>query len=199
MTRPYPMPPTNVQLSNDYTGDDRGHFLSREPTKRTLKVSEAVWQSYGPNAAPGILKFKLAIGPSFTTNLKAPDGTDWFETATSGPNFRPILVEYWARNIYYGYYANRLDTSPVDTKTLDGLLEAGNSLTSSFSSEIKTISNTIHYSCPTPTKALEITSYQSAVTLVDGNVQQLEQVLDTTNDKFDPVLFAMKANGPVRL
>ena len=45
--RPYSLPPTNVQMSNDYVGIDRGLFLTRTDNS-FLRVTEAEWHTYGP-------------------------------------------------------------------------------------------------------------------------------------------------------
>ncbi len=192
MTRPYPQPPTNVQLTNDYVGDDRGIFLTREPVKRKLRVVEAEWTTFGPNASPGHLRFKLGIGPDFTQKLKLPDGTEWFETVTSGPNFRPILVEYWAKHIYYNYYATLMDPLPVPSEQINGIIDAGNSQTRAFVPSIASVENIALYYATVPTKALTLEAYDTSVRLATGGQIEIDQSIDTLDDKFDPVLFASR-------
>lgn len=194
--RPYSLPPTNVQMSNDYVGIDRGLFLTRTDNS-FLRVTEAEWHTYGPNTSPGILRFKLgkfktqpSTPASYNTPTKLKDlnGNEWFEVATSGPNFRPVMVEYWAKFIYYHYYSGGAFIEPITLDYIDGLKEAGESLTKSLATfaKIDSILNVAKYKVSNG-KPLELISYTSTA-VVGGNPLTVDSKVETLDDKFDPVL-----------
>lgn len=172
--RPYSLPPTNVELDNDYVGIDRGLFLSRESTPRYLRVVEAQWNSHGPNTAPGILQAKIgAYNTKPETDedydhyelLTHVNGNEWFEVYTTGPIFKPILVEHWIKYIYYNYYVNKNSPSSLldNVSFMNDIKSVGTDFVRALVPSIKSITNTANYSVSTG-KPLELTNFTSEVT-----------------------------------
>lgn len=129
MPHPTPATPTNVQHSNPYSDLSRGLFLIRNPESaiKFARVHAANWVSKGPAAGIGHLQFQLmgyATQPSTAAQyaagalMDAPDGTKWFDCLTRGLVTKPIMVEYWATNIFYNHYveedADKLSQEEID-------------------------------------------------------------------------------------
>lgn len=201
--RPHSTPPTNVQLSTDYSGVDRGLFLTRDSTPKYLRVITAQWVSYGPVGSPGILKFKIGMYNSKPktpaeygnyTLLKARNNDEWFDVATSGPIHSPVLAEYWAQFIYYNYYILQSDIDSVydHPPLVNDIIAVGTNLTKAIVPAINSIVNTAIFNS-TSTKPLELTSFISRATPTVGT----EKIIDFTSDidptsRFEPVLEASR-------
>lgn len=115
MTQPVPEYPTNVQASNPYQGIDRGLFVIAGPVPKFARVHAARWESYGPSSGIGRLEYQIMTFTTAPTTpaeymagvlAKAPDGGEWFDCLVKGSLLPPIVVEYWARQSYQGYFLN---------------------------------------------------------------------------------------------
>lgn len=115
MTQPVPEYPTNVQASNPYQGIDRGLFVISGPVPKYARVHAARWESYGPSSGIGRLEYQIMTFTTAPTTpqeymsgvlAEAPDGGQWFDCLVKGSLLPPIMVEYWARSSYQGYYLN---------------------------------------------------------------------------------------------
>lgn len=115
MPHPTPAPPINVQHSNPFNDLTRGLFVIRNPESaiKFARVHAASWNSKGPAAGIGRLEFQLmgytaqpTTAAQFAAGvlLDAPDGTKWFDCLTRGLVVKPIMVEYWATNIFFNHY-----------------------------------------------------------------------------------------------
>lgn len=115
MTHPIPLPPENITTENTYAEIDRGYFVvNRDGVSVIARVVEAEWICRGPEIAQGILKFKLkTYGRNIPSTpeavhagepLLAPNGSEWFDTATRGAVHHPIMAEYWANWIMRNHY-----------------------------------------------------------------------------------------------
>lgn len=201
--RPHSTPPTNVQLSNDYVGVDRGLFLTRDATPKYLRVITAQWVSYGPVGSPGILKFKIGMydtKPETTSDynsytlLKSRNDDEWFDVTTSGPIHSPILVEYWAQFIYYNYYLlqSNIDSVYDHPPLVNDIIAVGKNLSKAIVPAINSIVNTAIFKV-SDGRPLELTSYVSRVTPSIGS----EKIIDFTSEidiheKFEPLIEASK-------
>lgn len=198
--RPHSTPPTNVEASNDYTGIDRGLFLSRDPTPKYLRVVQAEWTSYGPSGSPGLLKFKLA---QYDTKPETPEdyndftflesspGNEWFDIATSGQTDKAILVEYWAKFIYYNYYILNSNPSPIseNEKIVTGIKETGKGFTNALVPSIEEVKIVAVYSI-SHGEPLSLSSFKVQVTPKVGSkvTKDITETINTATTKIDPVI-----------
>lgn len=203
--RPYSLPPTNVEIHNDYTGMDRGLFLSRDPSPKYMRVVEAEWVSYGPSSAPGILRFRLGMYNAKPTTaaqydnytpVKAKGNDEWFDVATSGPIHSPLLVEYWAKFIYYNYYLDKTDSEiqsvMEDTNLVNDIKSVGAAFVESIVPSFKEFEVTAKYIVSTGLP-LSLTSMSAKVTPKVGDPKTVNLRQAVTNDRtFDPVIAASK-------
>lgn len=203
--RPYSTPPTNVEGSNDYVGVDRGLFLSRDPSPKYLRVVQADWKTYGPSNAPGILRFKLGQYPERPvtdeqfeqyTILKAHGGDEWFDVSTSGPINSAILVEYWAKFIYYNYYIltppDKLQSVMDDEPLVADIKGIGKAFTKSLVPSIDEIVVQAMYGTTlgTPLSLLALSAEATPV-VGDSKVINLKALVDNPKG-FDPVIAVSK-------
>lgn len=113
MRHPIPESPTNVQSTNPYTGVDRGLMMLSGRYTGFARIHSARWICNGPPAAISHIEFQVMRYETMPTTptqyaagtlLKAPDGSDWFECISKGDCTKPIMVEYYARNVFQTYY-----------------------------------------------------------------------------------------------
>lgn len=201
--RPYSPPPTNVQVENDYTGIDRGLFLSRDLEPKYLRVISAEWTSHGPSGSPGLLRFKIGryTEKPITDDdynqfefIKSRDNEEWFDVATSGPIHIPVLAEYWAKYIYFNYYLiqSQIDSIYEHQALIEDIVATGTSFTQSVAPSIKSVTNKATYSVAHG-KPLMLTEFTSKLTPVTGMARDIdltEQV--PVSQKWDPVVYMFK-------
>ena len=199
--RPIPLPPTNVEIGNDYRELDSGLFMDRNDPPTFLRVSEAIWITNGPSTAPGILKFKLrqyATQPvteddfeGGTPYIPKHSNNEWFEVQTTGPAHAPILVEYWAKHIFYNYYmlfGNNVEDVSSRPQEIDRIAQTGKSFTRALNPKVDSVVNTVRYAV-SKGKPLQLISYQSNYILTEtGLGESADMMEDTANLKFDPVI-----------
>lgn len=203
MTQPVPEYPTNVQASNPYQGIDRGLFVISGPTPKYARVHAARWESYGPSSGIGRLEYQIMTFTTAPTTpeqymsgvlAEAPDGGQWFDCLVKGSLLPPIMVEYWARQSYLGYYLNtevqtphllsdqeksfNFDQAKVFTKTMGRPL---------LLDEIEFVV-TFNQTFGTPLERSSIT-----LTLKHGPEDDMKETVLTEfgQDPFDPVLYAL--------
>lgn len=198
--RPYSTPPTNVELSNNYQGLDRGLFITRDPEPQYLRVVNAQWMTWGPSGSPGLLRARIGrfetrpILPEDYENfefLTTATGDEWFEVVTTGPIHKAILVEYWIKFIYYNYYVLNSQPVPVsaDERALLTMVQTGTEFTRSLAPSINVIENQVVYTVQ-PDLPLTLTSFISKVTPEIGE-ERLEDLTEralVAGDRFDPVI-----------
>lgn len=203
--RPYSMPPTNIEGENDYDEIDRGLFLSRDDDPKYLRVIQADWKSYGPSNSPGILRFRLgqyATKPTTDaqyanyTVLKAHGSDEWFDVATSGPTHSAVLVEYWAKFIYYNYYVlqapSAIQSVLQDTVLVNDIKGVGDTFTKALVPSIKNIAVQSMYGLA-PGKPLGLVALSAAVTPAVGSAKTIDLIPALTDFKrFDPVIASSK-------
>lgn len=199
--RPIPLPSTNVEIGNDYRNMDCGLFIDRNDPPVFLRVCEAIWITNGPSTAPGILKFKLrqyATQPvteddfeGGTPYMPKHSNNEWFEVQTTGPAHVPILVEYWAKHIFYNYYllfGNNVEDISSRPLEIERIAQTGKSFTRALNRKLDSVVNTARYTV-SKGKPLQLISYQSNYILADtGENHSVDMMEDTGNLKFDPVI-----------
>lgn len=203
--RPYSTPPTNIQGDNDYTGIDRGLFLTRDAPPKYLRVVQADWKSYGPNSSPGVLRFKLGQYSSKPTTdaeynnftiLKAHGNDEWFDVTTSGPIHSPVLVEYWAKFIYYNYYSikapNEIISVLDDTNLIDDVKGIGQNFTQAVMPSMRSAVNQAMYGV-TIGEPLSLIAMSATITptVGDNKIINLKSHIADFK-KFDPIVTASK-------
>lgn len=113
MSHPIPESPTNVQSTNPYTGVDRGLMLLNGRYNGFARIHAARWIANGPPGGISRIEFQvmryatMPVTPSeyaAGSLLTAPDGTPWFECISKGDCTKPIMAEYYARNVFQTYY-----------------------------------------------------------------------------------------------
>lgn len=201
MSHPTPIPPINVQHSNPYTGLDRGLFVPRGHAGYAVaRVHAARWSVGGGPACVGRLEFQLmayATDPvtaeqyAAGTLLTSPDGTPWFDCQTRGLVVKPIMVEYWATEIYYAHYMNEGAVKLTDEEILNANVQAKVfTTTQGRPYGIQELEYTATFNAVAG-QALTLTS--RALT-ADYDLGQGPQVLSLTEfppGDFDPVVLAM--------
>lgn len=119
MPHPVPENPTNVQHTNPYTGVDRGLMKLDGKYTGFARIHAARWIVNGPPAAVSRIEFKVMRYASMPTTaaqyaagtlLKAPDGSEWFDCLAKGDCSKPIMLEYYARNVFQTYHC--IDKAP---------------------------------------------------------------------------------------
>jgi len=113
MPHPIPESPTNVQHTNPYVGVDRGLMVLRGRYTGFARIHAARWICSGPPGGVSRLEFKVMRYATMPTTpaeyaagtlLKAPDNSEWFDCVSKGDCTKPIMVEYYARNVFQTYY-----------------------------------------------------------------------------------------------
>lgn len=135
MPHPVPENPTNVQHTNPYTGVDRGLMVLGGKFTGFARIHAARWICNGPPAAVSRIEFKVMRYASMPTTpaqyaagtlLKAPDGSEWFDCLAKGDCSKPIMLEYYAKNVFQTYYcidanAEMLSQAAKDASKLQAL------------------------------------------------------------------------------
>jgi hypothetical protein len=203
MTQPVPEYPTNVQASNPYVGIDRGLFMIQGPVPTFGRVHAARWESHGPNAGIGRLEYQIMVFSSMPvtpaqfmggTLATAPDGTKWFDCLVRGSLLPPIMVEYWARHTYLGYFANHEVADAVHLSALEKstAVEQAQALTVTMGRplELDTIEFVVTYN-----QSLGSPLTRSTATLTIGygpaNSKQELTLTSFSQEFFDPVQYAL--------
>jgi len=111
--QPNPVRPINTSPLNPYVGIDRGLFFTRRVDYPFARVKSASWVCLGPTPSPGHLTFTLVgytkqptTPAEFEAGVPIPNAVGGLEydCMTRGPVYEPILVEYYATEIYLNHY-----------------------------------------------------------------------------------------------
>lgn len=112
--QPIPEISDNVNQFNPYVGLDRGLFRTARDDFKYARLQSAVWTTYGPEAALGLLEFTLAgytavpVTPedykTFTL-LKTAANETIFNCITRHQCLVPILIEDFAIESWYNHYS----------------------------------------------------------------------------------------------
>jgi hypothetical protein len=203
MTQPVPEYPTNVQASNPYEGIDRGLFMIQGPVPKFARVHSARWVTHGPNAGIGRLEYQIMVFNAMpTTNAqymggvlaKAPDGSEWFDCLTRGSLLPPIMVEYWARHSYQGYYTNHevTDAGLLSDLEKNTNIEQAQALTVTMGRplELDSIEFIVTYN---QTAGMPLTRSSAALTIGYGPTTNKQEITltDFNQQFFDPVQYAL--------
>lgn len=187
--------PTNVDISNDYVGVDRGMFsVVTGPSIRYGRITSANFKTYGPTLAPGYLSFKIETFDEFPlteSDYANADKSEFvYDTHTIGSKSVPILMEYWGKTSYINLFANKTDVSPLDEIIMAGIQEIGNSYTGVIlgSDDPRTISVEINYESSS-TAPLEMIDYTITVHVPDQDDVTHVVPLTEVTPLFDPVLY----------
>lgn len=125
MSHPMPESPTNVQYTNPYTGVDRGLMLLNGLYTGAARIHAARWISNGPAGAVSRIEFQVMQYTKFPSTpaeyaagklMKAPDGSTWFDCLARGDCSKPIMVEYYARNVFQTYYCVAPDAHMLENE-----------------------------------------------------------------------------------
>lgn len=203
MTQPVPEYPTNVQASNPYDGIDRGLFLIQGPVPKFGRVHSARWETHGPNGGIGRLEYQIMVFDAMPTTpaqymggtlATAPDGSQWFDCLVRGSLLPPIMVEYWARHSYLGYFTNHEVTDAAHLSDLEKStnVEQAEALTVTMGRplELDTIDFVVTYN---QTLGTALVRSSATLTIGYGPTTNKKEITLTefSQEFFDPVQYAL--------
>ena len=204
MKHPVPEAPTNVQHSNPYNDPSRGLFVINEPSSsiKFARVHAASWKSKGPAAGLGYLQFQLMGYTTMPTTpaqfaagvvLDAPDGTKWFDCLTRGLVTKPIMVEYWALNIFKAHY-RLIEAEKLEQEDIDNALAVSKGFVETVGrpQRIKDVDFTVAFNAVSG-QALTRSSMQLSVEYETNDGVDSIDISDFPQGDFDPMQFALRA------
>lgn len=198
--QPEPTRPTNASPLNPYAGIDRGLFATRRMDYPYARVRSATWVCLGPTPSPGHLTFTLMGYTAMPTTpaefaagvpLLNSAGSPVFDCMTRGPVYEPIIVEYFATEVYYKHYIT--GGEGVTAKELQNGEGIAKRFVVSMGGPFGITDSKMEVTFSPGENGLPIKRDSMVVTysgLKDGNVVNSVATID--GDPVDPVLFAIE-------
>lgn len=196
--QPIPEISDNVNVFNPYAGKDRGLFRTGRDDFKYARLQSAVWTTYGPEAALGMLEFTLAgyveaptteVEYKTYTLLKTKLGESVFNCITRQQCLAPILIESFAIEIWYSHYMTGGEKLSNDEK--QKVIDSGKRFTSVLGEPIQIDDVMLVVEFAVGDDASPISRVKNTLTYKGTKAGAIvNRTISVDLDKYDPVLLA---------